>query len=265
MISYTYINNQSLLDFRANRVKSANAVNKSEVDIKFATAYIAASYGLKWVEKGVEHYVLNGKSVSLYSGDFLWVNAGDKIELENREFSQGVCINFKHPPSGDKSIIPSGKLSKLFGTNVNHLLFVDMSHTLLWEKAKQAMHTVDQQINSNLYAPIPHSEAARREVVVRVFLAVDYLHDLGGKNISLQELASAVAMSPYYFNRCFKLLVGMSPKQYLLHLRLETAKQLIREGREVAEVAILTDFTDGAALSNAFKKKFHYRPSELFL
>jgi len=38
--------------------------------------------------------------------------------------------------------------------------------------------------------------------------------------LSLQHLATEVAMSPYHFLRTFRAVAGMSPHQYLLHTRL---------------------------------------------
>ncbi|WP_073365104.1 helix-turn-helix domain-containing protein [Flavobacterium fontis] len=46
-----------------------------------------------------------------------------------------------------------------------------------------------------------------------------------------------------------------------MHLRLQHAQLLMREGHAVAEVAFQTGFADKSAFCKAFKKKFGQTPS----
>jgi AraC-like DNA-binding protein len=63
-----------------------------------------------------------------------------------------------------------------------------------------------------------------------------------------------------YFNRYY----GISPKQYIIKLRLERAAELLlSEGLSVKEIAFTCGFTDEKYFSRLFKKKYGYSPTHL--
>lgn len=50
---------------------------------------------------------------------------------------------------------------------------------------------------------------------------------------SLAALSATVGLSSFHLQRVFKRLVGLSPKQYALHLRTERLKACLKDGRDV--------------------------------
>lgn len=72
--------------------------------------------------------------------------------------------------------------------------------------------------------------------------------------VSLALGAKVAAMSPFHFCRAFKLAVGAGFHRYLTHLRVERAKELLRQSRaRVADVAFEAGFSD----LSSFYKAFH--------
>jgi AraC family transcriptional regulator len=68
--------------------------------------------------------------------------------------------------------------------------------------------------------------------------------------IEVATLATIAGRSPFHFARVFRRSVGMSPHRYVVHLRLERAIELVREGRSsLAEIAARTGFADQSHLS----------------
>ncbi len=62
------------------------------------------------------------------------------------------------------------------------------------------------------------------------------------------------------FGECF----GISPKQYLIKLRMNRALELLAENkRSVKEIALACGFADEKYFSRAFKKKYGYPPSQI--
>lgn len=57
---------------------------------------------------------------------------------------------------------------------------------------------------------------------------------LDGGELSLAELAAAVAMSPSYLQRRFSARFGLSPAEYLAQRKLGTLKSGLREGSDVS-------------------------------
>lgn len=88
----------------------------------------------------------------------------------------------------------------------------------------------------------------------------DYLRDHYAENPTLEQLAALVNLSPYHLLRLFRQQIGLPPHQYLSHIRLHRAKQLLTSGRPIAEVAVETGFTDQSHLTKHFKRVFGVTP-----
>jgi AraC family transcriptional regulator len=77
-------------------------------------------------------------------------------------------------------------------------------------------------VTENDELPSPHLQRRIREV--QTFLAANLDRD-----VDLQTIAREAALSPYYFTRQFTAFVGVPPYRYLIGLRIERARQLLRE------------------------------------
>ena len=68
--------------------------------------------------------------------------------------------------------------------------------------------------------------------------------------VEVAALARIAGRSPFHFSRVFARSVGMTPHRYVVHLRLQTAIELVRAGRSsLAEIATRTGFADQSHLS----------------
>jgi AraC family transcriptional regulator len=68
--------------------------------------------------------------------------------------------------------------------------------------------------------------------------------------IDVGTLAGIAHLSPFHFTRMFARSVGMTPHRYVVHLRLQRAIELLREGKlGLAEIAARTGFADQSHLS----------------
>jgi AraC family transcriptional regulator len=68
--------------------------------------------------------------------------------------------------------------------------------------------------------------------------------------IGVEALADLAGRSPFHFTRVFTRSVGVTPHRYVVHLRLQRALELVREGRSgLAEIAARTGFADQSHLS----------------
>jgi AraC-like DNA-binding protein len=73
--------------------------------------------------------------------------------------------------------------------------------------------------------------------------------------LSLAELARSVAMSPFHFLRSFRSVVGMTPRQYVLTLRLERAAvRLRRTADPIATIAYDSGFGDLSEFNRRFRR-----------
>jgi AraC family transcriptional regulator len=92
---------------------------------------------------------------------------------------------------------------------------------------------------------------------------VDFAHSYMQFNIGLHEMAGQVHLSPYHFGRLFKQTVGTSPYQFILQLKIEAAKKLIKKNQgPISEIAYQLNFSDQSHFSNAFRKAVGVSPRQ---
>ncbi|MGD0191928.1 MAG: methylated-DNA--[protein]-cysteine S-methyltransferase [Rhizomicrobium sp.] len=72
----------------------------------------------------------------------------------------------------------------------------------------------------------------------RIARAIRYLSDHYLEQPTLDDAASAAAMSPFHFQRIFTRYVGVSPKAFVGALTLDHAKADLREGASVLDAAL---------------------------
>ena len=92
---------------------------------------------------------------------------------------------------------------------------------------------------------------------------LNYIGDHLDKDISLEILASLVAISPFHFCRLFKQSTGLSPHQYVIRERVERAKSLLLRGNTVTQAAFEVGFSDAAHLHRHFKQRFGITPGTM--
>ncbi|MBQ8310261.1 MAG: helix-turn-helix transcriptional regulator [Clostridia bacterium] len=97
---------------------------------------------------------------------------------------------------------------------------------------------------------------------VRLTPAMEYLKKYYTTDVDNSTLASKCYIGEEHFRKLFKKTYGMSPKQYVIHLRLNRAKQLLAEGTmKINEIAIRCGFSNPYHFTRMFKEKNNETPS----
>lgn len=90
-----------------------------------------------------------------------------------------------------------------------------------------------------------------------------YLYDNFQRDISLDEMANTLDLSPKYFCRFFKQITGLRPIEYLNNFRLECASmRLATENESINEIAYSCGFKDPCYFAKIFKNFKKMSPSE---
>ena len=93
--------------------------------------------------------------------------------------------------------------------------------------------------------------------------AIEYLKTHSDADLNNAVLAEKCYISEEYFRKLFKRAYGISPKQYIIEMRINTAKQLLSEGTlKINEIAMQCGFSNPYHFSRLFKEKTSYTPSE---
>ena len=94
----------------------------------------------------------------------------------------------------------------------------------------------------------PDSPAYHYRVIGRALEEIDR----GGPQLSLDELAGRMGMSPAHFQRVFSRWVGVSPKRYQQYLTLDHARRLLAERHTVLETALAAGLSGAGRLHDLF-------------
>jgi AraC family transcriptional regulator len=93
--------------------------------------------------------------------------------------------------------------------------------------------------------------------------AMRYLAEHLAAPVRVPELASRLHMSASQLNRVFKNNIGQTPHEYLVNLRINRAKQLLKDSRlSVSEIAEQVGYELDTSFSAAFRKKTGMTPGK---
>lgn len=93
---------------------------------------------------------------------------------------------------------------------------------------------------------------------------MDYIwENYGDSSLSIRTLADYVYLTPTYLSNIFKKSAGLTIGQYLVYVRVEKAKRLMKEPQfKFYEVASMVGYEDANYFAKIFKKKTNMTPSE---
>jgi AraC-like DNA-binding protein len=90
---------------------------------------------------------------------------------------------------------------------------------------------------------------------------IEYMREHIGERLSVEDLCATLHYNKSYIFRQFKKTTGSSPMAYFTRLKIQKAKQLLREGElSVAAISDSLAFDNANYFSKAFKKYTGYTP-----
>jgi two-component system response regulator YesN len=93
--------------------------------------------------------------------------------------------------------------------------------------------------------------------------AITFIKEKFHEELSLEDVAEHVHLNSYYFSKVFKQQTGETFIDYVTRLRIERAKECIRDGQfSLKEVCYLVGYKDPNYFSRVFKKVTGVTPTE---
>ena len=96
--------------------------------------------------------------------------------------------------------------------------------------------------------------------------AVRLIEENYSQDLALSKIAAAVHVSPFHLSRLFKRTLGISPHQYLIRVRVDSARSMLSGGsrhRPLSEVAAAVGFSDQSHLTRHVKRITGLTPRQL--
>ena len=247
------------------------------------------TYGIKYVIKESETYIVNKQQYKVNEGQYLVVNKGQDlgVEYKNKQTVYGLCAyidetflgktyhdlvteegTLLNNPFDDYATLPEFhetvySSDDCIGQYLKTLSDKESSPDVYYNLAFRLL--ISQKITLQRIQKIKASRAStKKELFNRLNIAKNIIDDDFTHKISVADLAREAALSEFHFFRSFKEAFDQSPHQYILEKRLQLAKSLLlNDEMPVTEVAYQAGFNDIFSFSKAFKKQFNISPSRL--
>ncbi|VVM71618.1 HTH-type transcriptional activator RhaS [Pseudomonas fluorescens] len=101
-----------------------------------------------------------------------------------------------------------------------------------------------------------------REPNFKLERAAEYIRDNCTQQLKLEDICEAAQLSPSYLIRAFKQHYGMTPHAFLVNRRIQFARERLRSGKLIADVALEAGFADQAHFQRAFKQHLAATPGQ---
>lgn len=225
-------------------------VNHKQIEIpKYKINY----NDLTIVLKGELNYIIDGKRITLSSGDGIFVKAGSFRERKAVDSADYVSFNFK----GDFNFnLPTYLTSVASSVVCNLISAIDSIYNyttnLKDERFLLLLNCILIQLNVQRLVELEPPIVNKIKTYVRLNL---------DKKITLQSVGEELNYSVSHCEMVFKQRAGLSITAYVIKKRIEKAKQLLIERvLTLPEVAEAVGFTDYNYFSRIFKKEVGVSP-----
>lgn len=92
---------------------------------------------------------------------------------------------------------------------------------------------------------------------------IDHIHRHYADNIEIAALAAQAGVSQSQFERRFRQLLGTSPGEYILHVRVNASRALLENtDRTIADIALAVGFYDHSHFTRTFRRLMSCSPKQ---
>ena len=155
-------------------------------------------------------------------------------------------------------------LAKMAVQGLIHQNFVSDSNNIL-SKLKKCS-TKEMFINTlcNELTAFIHSNTNNNMENARLIkTALSYINKNYSEKITLEDVASKIFITPHYFGILFKNTTGTSFSNYLINLRIDEARGMLKDIRyKVSEIARFVGYNDSKYFCRLFKERVGVSPNE---
>lgn len=228
---------------------------------------------------------INNEKCVLNQGDIAICSSGDIHYYDSTGMSSTVIIIIFHPefighygiwPINLQFTPPFIEAKKLEAFGVDSLAVKKQLYSLVAEIESKSKYS-DMFIKSILLqlcatalryfpsAPSDLKSGIQRFSGMQIIKgAIDFIESNYMNDISLDDTAKYINISPCYFSRLFKKITGMNFKLYLNSIRVDMAEELIRNSHcPIIDIAYECGFNSIRTFNRAFRTIKGFTPSNL--
>ncbi len=132
--------------------------------------------------------------------------------------------------------------------------FQYLVRSLVENESSIAQEEIAVEFFSRLYLKYSNGHSVEKASKNALDIAFQFISDNFDKNLSIPEIAKISGMSEYYLIHSFRKRYGITPHAYQIVLRINRAKQLLKNGEKIASIATDLGFADQSHFHRNFKK-----------
>ncbi len=216
--------------------------------------------GFIYTVEGTETYNFEDKSISTPPGSVLYIPKGEKytIDLTGNK-SIAICLDFESSDTPTRPFcikFPKEKnIESIFG-DMEKLWFKNNAESISMIKSHLFRMLALMIRRENTYSNSKNYDKIKK--------AVDYLHEHYLENtFRIDSLFQIAEISPRYFETLFYKEFTLTPKEYIIGLKINAAKELLKSEKiSVGDVALKVGYSDVYHFSKLFKSKTGHTPTE---
>ena len=211
----------------------------------------------------------DGNTIEAKKGDVIYLPAFGEYKSNFNNFGDepidGILINLLFSDDKGEAFYLSDKIKIYKIQNSN---FIKSCFTNILNCSKQALLNI-AEIKSIAYKLLAYLGTIDKERKINsskyncIFEGISYLENDLQQSLSIEEIAQLCHMSATYFRKLFKEYSGISPAQFRIQKKLETAKSLLSTSdMTISEISDYLGFESVAYFSKLFKKYEKISPSQ---
>ncbi len=219
-------------------------------------------------------FTCNGEERAVEHGDLAYFPSGASRtmrakgeELMFRSFNFRYKLLFEHKLEWwlENPALPLDFITKLSDRALLHRieqLFeqIQRCYTMLQYASSFKMRFYATEILSLLLSERQYNISYSERNIVNK--SIEYMSGHFTEKITLDELAAISQRSVSHYGKIFKKVMGITPIDYLLSVRIAYAKKLLENGSSITETASLCGFSNLYYFSKAFRAREDMPPSE---
>ena len=185
---------------------------------------------------------------------------GEPKRYDVLRHERGECIDVFF--SADRPISKQAFVMNVAQSEKLGVLFKKIFST--WVSKKEGYYFESVSLLYRIFAEMQKDTAKPSRHKLKIAPAMDMIHsDFLTRDFSLRELAAICKMGESYFQKLFKEIYGISPKKYIIQLKINHACDLLRlERYTVTQIAELCNFSDVYFFSRQFKEYMGITPTQ---